>query len=428
MTKRLCLGSAVILLLTSGLLANGLNLNGFGGRATAMGGAFVGLADDYTAVFWNPAGLALIQKPTFGLSGHFLIPTNDYTLSTFNMETNPRVYPSGLIGYFQPIGDRVVVGLGAYTLSGLGADWNNTGLESVFIFPTPASAFTPPVEAYTWESFIGSITIAPSIAVKLTDQILFGATFNINYGFFRVDQWGEYRILPTKPPVLFNRGQRVMDLTGWGYGATFGLLYKPSDAISFGLTYRLQAKAKLKGTVSFSNLNSVLGLPNDSPATTSVKSPTWLAGGIAVKPLKDMTVTFDLQWTNWKKLDSLLVSLLDPAWNAAGVSESTLDLGWANRLQIRVGVEYKLGDWALRAGYYNDPAPAPDATMNILIPSFTFNSGAIGVGYAKGGLHLDVGLEYLIGTKRTITDADATMPGIYTMHMPVPFFSFSYAF
>ena len=31
---------------------------GFGGRAAAMGGAFVGLANDAGAVYWNPAGLA----------------------------------------------------------------------------------------------------------------------------------------------------------------------------------------------------------------------------------------------------------------------------------------------------------------------------------------------------------------------------------
>jgi len=35
---------------------------GFGGRAMAMGGAFVGLADDVTAVYWNPAGLVGINS------------------------------------------------------------------------------------------------------------------------------------------------------------------------------------------------------------------------------------------------------------------------------------------------------------------------------------------------------------------------------
>jgi hypothetical protein len=34
---------------------------GFGARAAAMGGAFVGLADDASAIYWNPAGLASIK-------------------------------------------------------------------------------------------------------------------------------------------------------------------------------------------------------------------------------------------------------------------------------------------------------------------------------------------------------------------------------
>jgi long-chain fatty acid transport protein len=424
--KKLCLGLLVVVLSTSGLLANGLNLNGFGARAMAMGGAFVGLADDYTAVFWNPAGLAQLKKGTFGLAAHGLLPSSDYTLSTFNMETNAKLYPAGILGWFQPIGDRVVVGLGAYTLSGLGADWDNTGLEDVLISPYPPSVFTPPVEAYRWRSFIGSITIAPAIAVRVTDQIFLGATFNINYGFFKIDQWGEYQIIAGDPPVLFNRGQQTMDIKGWGYGATFGLLAKPADWFSFGATYRIASKMKLKGTVEFSNLNAVLGLPDSSDAESTVTSPMWLAGGIAIKPLTNLTLTFDLQWTNWKKLDSVVISLLNSYWNEAGVTESTLDLAWADKIQTRVGAEYKMGDFAIRAGYYNDPAPAPDTTMNILIPGFTYNSVIGGIGYTSGGVHLDLSLEYLTGQKRTITSEDAMMPGIYTMKILVPIVSLSY--
>ncbi|MFQ6618401.1 MAG: PorV/PorQ family protein, partial [Fidelibacterota bacterium] len=35
---------------------------GVGARATAMGGAFVATADDATAIYWNPAGLASLQR------------------------------------------------------------------------------------------------------------------------------------------------------------------------------------------------------------------------------------------------------------------------------------------------------------------------------------------------------------------------------
>ncbi|MDY6915818.1 MAG: hypothetical protein SVM86_05855 [Candidatus Cloacimonadota bacterium] len=47
----------VVMLTGAALLANGLSLNSIGTKALGMGGAFVGLADDGTAIYWNPAGL-----------------------------------------------------------------------------------------------------------------------------------------------------------------------------------------------------------------------------------------------------------------------------------------------------------------------------------------------------------------------------------
>lgn len=424
--KKTSIGLAVILVLASGLLGNGLNLNGFGARAAAMGGAFVGLADDFTAVFWNPAGLALLKKGTFGLTGDLLVPKSKYFLSSsFDMKTKNKYYPAGLVGYFQPIGDRMVVGLGAYTLSGLGADWDNTGFETALAYPTPPTFFTPPLENYVWRSFIGSFTLAPSVAVKINDWISFGATLNINYGFFQTDQWGAYTVLPTKPPTLLNMGQQSLDIKGWGYGATFGLLVKPSEWMSFGLTYRTQSKMKLRGTMAFDNIG-LLGLPDSSDTSLEVPSPTWLAGGVAVKPLENLTVTFDLQWTNWAKLSTLNVVFADPLWAAALADESAMVLDWKNGLQVRGGLEYTAGDFAIRAGYYNDPAPAPAETMNVLIPSFSFNSFTAGFGYGKGGFKVDVGLEYLIGQKRTVTAG--MMPGVYEMKIWVPMISLGYAF
>lgn len=36
---------------------------GIGGRPVSMGGAFVGLSNDISAVYWNPAGLAQVNRP-----------------------------------------------------------------------------------------------------------------------------------------------------------------------------------------------------------------------------------------------------------------------------------------------------------------------------------------------------------------------------
>ena len=52
--------------------------DGIGARAQAMGNAFVGIADDYSATYWNPAGLAKMQKSEL---------TGDFNYLRFNNST-----------------------------------------------------------------------------------------------------------------------------------------------------------------------------------------------------------------------------------------------------------------------------------------------------------------------------------------------------
>ena len=48
---------------------------GVGARALGFGGTFISLADDGTAVYWNPAGLGQIQKPQVTLNHAYLFKT-----------------------------------------------------------------------------------------------------------------------------------------------------------------------------------------------------------------------------------------------------------------------------------------------------------------------------------------------------------------
>jgi len=65
--KRVMVASlALILVLSAVALADGIGAfsafkNGVGARALAMGGAFVAVADDATAMLWNPSGLAQLE-------------------------------------------------------------------------------------------------------------------------------------------------------------------------------------------------------------------------------------------------------------------------------------------------------------------------------------------------------------------------------
>jgi hypothetical protein len=64
--------------------------------------------------------------------------------------------------------------------------------------------------------------------------------------------------------------------------------------------------------------------------------------------------------------------------------------------------------------------------MNILTPSFTYNSVIGGFGFKSGALKVDLALEYLMGKDRTIALSTDNLPGLYEMNILVPIISLSY--
>ncbi len=66
---------------------------GAGARASAMGGAFTAVADDATALYWNPAGIARMRNisATFAHTNWFVDINNEYI---------GCVFPGGLLGNF----------------------------------------------------------------------------------------------------------------------------------------------------------------------------------------------------------------------------------------------------------------------------------------------------------------------------------------
>jgi long-chain fatty acid transport protein len=112
--------------------------------------------------------------------------------------------------------------------------------------------------------------------------------------------------------------------------------------------------------------------------------------------------------------------------------ENAFVLNWHDAAQVRLGAEYMLDKaWALRAGYYYDPSPSPQGTLNVLLPEATYHVGTVGVGYKKGAFSLDLCMEMLFGKDReSKVEAGVAprMPGIHGMTILVPNVSVSYGF
>jgi long-chain fatty acid transport protein len=423
--------------LSSLALANGFNLNSLGSRALAMGGAFVGLADDYSAIYWNPAGIAQFKTKHFGFYGTDIIPKGSYLfqrpteaglLTVVDAKTKTKHYLSGMVAYYHPINEKLVAGFGIYVPSGLGATWNGDDFR---LLTNNTS--------YLWESRVGMITFAPAVSYKINDMVSVGATLNINYGMFTIKTHAGNVDIPVAPGEL-DLGQYDESLNGWGLGATFGVLVKPNDTLSFGATVRTPSKIKLNGDVTIQNIDLLSpNFKNTSEADRDVTWPWWVAAGVAYRPRQDLILTADLQWTQWSREKNLETRYKDPYWSlfmeASG--GNIFPLKWGDALQIRFGAEYMLyQNIALRAGYYYDPSPAPDMTLNVLLPTYDFNGITLGLGYDLNGLAIDFGFEMLFGKKREVDFAkwlldpawESAMPGVHKMNIYVPNISISYKF
>jgi hypothetical protein len=104
---RIALGLGLVVLVPAVALAGFLAMEE-GARATAMGGAFIGVSDDATAVFWNPAGFGLTQG-----------------LKLTAMRT--RLFSVGELSE-----DCVAIGYSGWHRAGLGFGWARTGLEDIY--------------------------------------------------------------------------------------------------------------------------------------------------------------------------------------------------------------------------------------------------------------------------------------------------------
>ena len=426
MIKRIGLaGLAALFLLPAFAPANGLSLNGLGTRAQGMGGAFVSIADDFSAVFWNPAGAAGFRQKTFGFYAADLIPRATYRFFP-EAAGNPLVdaksktshYLSFLAGYYKPVSDRIVIGLGIGTPAALGTMWNGADFAGL-----------SDGVAYDRSSRVYLFSFSPMAAVKISDAISVGAALNVNYGNFSLKRWGGSASVGD-PFETVDLGQYDEAMNGWGIGATFGLLVKPVERLSVGLTVRTPSTITFDGSALLSNL-SLHGLPGSSGLERKITWPLWIAGGVSFRPIERLLLSADVQWTQWSKLAAISTEFQDPAWAALaddGTGLGTRSLAWKDAAQIRVGMEYGIDPTTeVRAGYYRDPAPGPDSTLDILLPTFTSDVLTVGVGKTFGGLQLDVGLEYLAGHRRQL-DSMIFSTQIFTMHAFVPSVSAGYRF
>ncbi len=381
--------------------AGNVDTFGIGSKATALGGAYSAYADDPFAVYYNPAGLTQIDRPTVSIGFELLNPhlrvhnyratdgdgnrVNPYGVS-FTDSSDNLVVPH--FGFATPMWNNIYFGIAAYIPYGLHIKWEDDPSKN----PAAYNGF---------ESYYVRGVVTPTVAIKLTDKL--SAGFGISFG--RSDAGTQRRIYAPSIPTLHGRVIEGNLHDDFNISFNVGILYKPYDNLSLGLAYRSRTNTDFEGTVEVKGVDKV-------DASTSIDHPEQLQFGVRYKPNKKLTLLADVVWTNWSTIGGYTVKFKR---SLLGKKEEYFPRDWKDTRQLRVGIEYKWNDFlTLRGGYFYDPSPIPDHTFDMLWPDADKKTYSLGAGFHFGRLTIDTVVQYVVAEyKREVGGESSNLNNSY---------------
>ncbi|MFQ6070061.1 MAG: OmpP1/FadL family transporter [Candidatus Aminicenantales bacterium] len=368
MAKKATVFSIFFLFFSLSLWAGGWNNTLMGCRAIAIGGAFTAVADDPSAIYYNPAGL-VYQRESLNISfnGFYIWPDHEYTMPTGATlhSKYSNAMPQLFLSY--KTSERITIGLGVYVpYAGGGVDWQASGQ-----FQTPL------------KSVMAIMALAPTIAFHISDSL--------SVGFSLINYRGMLDVNTVMDPV----GEIKTKENGSAFSVGFGLLFRPTERFALGVGIRGPATMKLEGLTSF----FVDTIKMNLDSNTSFRLPWDFEVGISYRLTENFILATTAQYTMWSVLDRVEKNILNVP--QIGDIQEFEDLFFKNILVWRAGAEYVLPfGIALRAGVGYDSSATPEETLaitNIDVNKFTVLGG---IGYTVGKMRLDAVYVYAFGRER----------------------------
>lgn len=304
-------------------------------KAMGMGHAVTAVADNPSANWFNPAGLAFQEGHAMTVGGTLILPKVDFSSNTSNplhptsasADKKTLLVPHAYVaGTSEDFGISYGIGINA-----------PFGLEMEY--PTTA-AFAGAAQY----ARLQAVNVNPNVAIKVNDSL--SVAVGLDYvNMYQVD---------------FNGTALKQNFSGDGLGYNVAALYK-TDAFNIGISYRSEVKIKANGT---STLTATSQTVNN---TITVTMPDTLNIGVAFHPADRWTISADADWVNWKKFDQLAFTYT-PTLGGVGTS-LTVPENWKATWAYRLGAEWAYSDtMRARFGYTYDPSPIKDVDFTPLLP------------------------------------------------------------
>ncbi len=402
-----------------------------GARSLGLGGAFLGLADDATAAYTNPAGLTMLSKPEV------------------SMEVRQWNYTSSFTDHGHGYG--VATGVGVDTVDGLQsgtADSDTTGLSFLsFVYPGDGWAVAVyrhelanfQTEYSTQGAFTGedpSISrFFPTIAdmdLKIVNTgasfaFRIGESFNLGLGV----SYYSFDMTSTTSRYGFNSSGVSTDPGGqWGtpmYGDDRVINWQGQNgddtdtAFNVGLTWNISPKVSLGGVyrqgpsfevLATNNWGPYSGQPLTPPlkeVATTFNVPDVYGLGFAFRATDAFTIALDWTHVEYSALTADTTNLF-----GTSLDEATTMLTVDDGDEIHLGFEYVFINAkfpiALRFGGWSDPDhkirfegdPGDDAAMQTLAALFQPGDDEI---HYTGGIGFIFGEKFQLDAAFDISEA-----------------------
>ncbi len=358
---------------------------------TGLGRAFAGFSaagDDASAVFFNPAEMALIPDsratahltyidvgaefmgastkiPVNAATGAPLAPPT-VTQGTDNGGTSALV-PGGY--YIRRLSPELVLGVGLTAPFGLSTEYARNWVGRY----------------HAVESEVKTIDFNPAVAYQFNKQWTVGGGVSVQYIEGKLNR-----------AVFQGTGvpDGFVDVEGddWSLGFNLGVMFQPNDNTRFGLSYRSSVEQNLEGDRTLSGLlgpaaarNGVVGAKLD----VELPETLWFSAFHQLNP--QWSVLVGARWTRWSRFEELRIDFAD------GTDDVTPEQ-WGNQWAFNLGVQYQPNAaWTFRGGVAFDDSPVPsDELRTPRIPDADRKWVALGFSYHPNDrLSVDVGYAHL---------------------------------
>jgi long-chain fatty acid transport protein len=366
-------------------------------EAIGRANAFVATADNPSAIYYNPAGIA--QLPGQNLQISSLAYLNVYAKykspAGSTIENDHEFLPVPAVHCtYTPDESDFSFGLGVYAPFGLSMKW-----------PESASFRTSGIEGC-----LDYITINPVIAWKIheTLSIAAGPAFNISNIELRRG------LIPDGSYGYTDSFKFDGDDAAWGF--TLGLLWQPSEQWSVGASYRSAVKMSYDGT---GNVQPSPPLAGAFPSNAGMDYPQIIMAGVSYRPTTNWNVEIDADWTDWNTFNDVTVA-------GAG----TLPFHWRSSWMIGIGATRQLKNgWHVSAGYFFSQNTTPDLYYNPVVADTDLHVGTVGFGRKSEHWSWALACEIIGGPWNSVDNpADPTVAGKYKLFSPAVSAAIGYRF